>query len=332
MTRVDSENLRNINSLILDDIPDIAADAFIGLTSDPKYLLPKYFYDKAGSEIFSEITRMPWYYLTECESEIFETHGSEIAKAISPGKKLRIIELGSGDGIKTRILIRHLLEKTSGLSFVPVDIDSSSIELLVSYMRAYFPALIIKPVNADYFRLAGEINPEPGTREVVLFLGSNIGNIDKNELGRFFADVLSFIMPGDYLLIGFDLKKSPSVIMKAYDDPDGVTARFNLNLLERLNRETGTDFNEKNFEHHTSYNPISGEEKSFLVSRKDHEVYSKLLGLAFPFKKWEPVFMEMSKKYDITEIETLASEFGFRIEKSFTDRRKYFCDSLWVKI
>lgn len=323
---------RNHTGIIITDIPEIAADALRGLTSDPKHLLPKYFYDKTGSEIFGEIKRMPGYYLTACETEIFETHGGDIAKAVSAEQHLRVIELGSGDGLKSRILLQHLVAKVTGLSFIPVDIDRSSNELLVRYLREYLPALDISPVTGDYFKLAGKINYEHGTKQVVLFLGSNIGNMNKREMDDFFENVLSFISPDDYLLIGFDLKKSPSVIMKAYDDAQGITARFNLNLLKRLNREIGTDFNEVNFEHHTSYDPVSGELKSYLVSKTDHEVFSKMPGMTFSFKKWEPVFMEMSKKYDNHEIESIAAKYGFRIVNNFTDRRKYFADSLWIRL
>ncbi|HLN20705.1 MAG TPA: L-histidine N(alpha)-methyltransferase [Bacteroidales bacterium] len=312
-------------------MPDIAADTLKGLTASPKHLFPKYFYDKRGSEIFGEITRMPGYYLTKAEKEIFDVYGKVIASKINSHMPLKLIELGSGDGLKTKILIGHLSAMNADLCFMPVDISKNANDEILESVKKEFPGVTIRPVTTDYFRIAGRIEPVRGTKQAILFLGSNIGNIEKREMNQFFGNISDIMMPGDNLLIGFDMKKSPSVIMKAYNDAHGITTRFNLNLLERLNREAGMNFVISMFEHHTSYDPVSGEVRSYIVSTMEHTVFSSVLGTSFQFREWEPVFMEMSKKFDFDEIYSLASSYGFSIIENFSDKREYFTDSLWVK-
>jgi uncharacterized SAM-dependent methyltransferase len=176
------------------------------------------------------------------------------------------------------------------------------------------------------------MNPDEAGGKVILFLGSNIGNLNDIEIYAFLEKIFAFTRKGDKLLIGFDLKKSPDVIMKAYHDPHGLTRDFNLNHLVRLNRELQADFNLQKFEHHTEYSPVTGMLKSFLLSTEEQEVYLRALEERFGFEKWEPVFMELSRKFDIRSIEELASAHGFRVERHFTDQRNYFVDSLWTRI
>ena len=168
-------------------------------------------------------------------------------------------------------------------------------------------------------------------RKIILFLGSNIGNFTNNEIDLFLNQLAGFTNKGDKVLIGFDLKKSPEVIMKAYNDQHGNTRKFNLNHLARLNKELYADFNLGNFEQHTKYNPVTGEVKSFLVSKTDQTVRIGAIGQSFRFKKWEPVFMELSRKFDLETIENMAQENGFKVEQHFTDKRNYFVDSLWAR-
>lgn len=312
---------------------DIVADTLLGLSSYPKYLLPKYFYDDNGSAIFREISRMPDYYLTRCETEIFSEFSSEIAGTLAEGAAfLNIIEPGSGDGTKTISLLRALNGAGRRFRFIPVDISNEANELLKIIITSELPEVEVTPHYGDYLSMFKNIYHQPGTRDVILFLGSNIGNLSDTEINRFLEKISGFTRSGDKVLIGFDLKKSPEIIMKAYDDPYGLTAKFNLNHMVRLNRELDADFDITLFEHHAEYNPFSGELRSWLVSVTDQTVHIGALGESFRFGRWEPVFMELSRKFDFGKIELMASAHGFRIDRNYTDRSGWFADSLWTRI
>jgi L-histidine Nalpha-methyltransferase len=314
-------------------LSEIAADTLKGLSSAPKFLLSKYFYDDAGSAIFQDIMKMPEYYLTDCEFEIFSTHKENITKAFTKGQQaFELVELGSGDGLKTKVLLQHLSGKKIDFQYVPVDISEKANNELAESLNSELPGLQIKPRTGDYFVQLKKLNGYAGKQKVILFLGSNIGNFSDRDLGKFLYQLSEFSCRGDKVLIGFDLKKSPGIIINAYSDPHGHTRRFNLNLLKRLNRELNADFNPDFFEHYSEYNPETGEVKSFLVSKIEQKVTMDALNETFHFEKWEPVFMELSRKFDLATIERLAVNHGFRVENHFTDSRGYFVDSLWEKI
>ena len=312
---------------------EIAHDVLKGLTSTPKYLLPKYFYDDNGSRIFTEIMSMPEYYLTRCEKEILTSQKESLTREFIKGnpQQIELIELGSGDGQKTKLLLKHMLLREVPFSYIPVDISSDANKWLVENFAKEMPELKVNARTGDYFEIMHNLNGHPGTRRIVLFLGSNIGNFSDEEKTLFLGQFASFLNKGDKVLMGFDLKKSPEVILKAYNDPHGHTRRFNINLLLRLNRELEADFDPDLFEHHATYDPITGAAKSYLVSTAAQSIYFKKLNLTFHFKQWEPIFMEMSNKFDLASISKLARDFGFEVEDNFFDRKKYFVDSLWIK-
>lgn len=311
---------------------NIAADTALGLSSHPKYLLPKYFYDETGSAIFREIMNMPGYYLTSCEYGILSDHSASITDLFSENASfLNILEPGSGDGSKTLLLLKAMVNVGINFRFVPVDISHDANEMLKEAIIADLPGADVRLRTGDYFHMFNNAEVNPEERNVILFLGSNIGNLSNNELHLFLQNISDYTVRGDKLLIGFDLKKSPAVIMKAYDDPYGLTRKFNLNHLLRLNRELQADFNISMFEHHTDYNPVSGELKSFLVSTVEQNIHIETIGETFSIGKWEPVFMELSRKFDVHAIESLAISHGFRIVKNFTDSRNWFVDSLWAR-
>lgn len=313
-------------------LSELAADTLKGLSASPKFLLSKYFYDDVGSSIFQDIMQMPEYYLTDCEFEIFTTFKRQITAAFSDGVQgFDLIELGSGDGLKTKILLQFLVENSVSFHYIPVDISHKANMELVNSLRKELPLLNVSAKTGDYFREVKKINGHSGLRKVILSLGSNIGNFSDEETDRFFSELSLLCHPGDNLLIGFDLKKSPDIIMKAYSDPHGHTRRFNLNHLIRLNRELNADFIPGNFEQHTDYNPVTGEVKSFLVSKADQPVFVGDLDEYFHFRKWEPVFMELSRKFDEDSIGKLAADHGFKVAANFTDKRNYFVDSLWKR-
>lgn len=311
----------------------ILSDTLRGLRSEPKYLLSKYFYDDRGTAIFRDIMNMPEYYLTDCEAEIFSHQKQEIIEAFTCGKdNFNVIELGSGDGFKTRIVLRQLLQNKAHFTYMPVDISEKANHILCNELQQELSDIRIEPVTADYMQHIRQINGYGNGRKVVLFLGSNIGNFHHKELKVFLSDLSSFTSAGDYLLIGFDLKKSPAVIMDAYNDPHGHTKRFNLNLLDRLNWELDAEFDLRLFEHHAQYNPLTGEVKSYLVSQKEHKVRLGVPDAIISFNKWEAVFTELSQKFDMETISRLAKDNGFRVKENFTDSRNYFVDSLWERI
>lgn len=313
-------------------LSELATDTLKGLSSNPKYLLSKYFYDDAGSAIFQNIMHMPEYYLTNCEHEIFSEQKDELLHAFSNnGGPFNLVELGSGDGLKTKILLNHFFGKKINFHYLPVDISQKANGDLAETLKAEIPGLRVKPKTGDYFFELQKLNSDDRTPKVILFLGSNIGNFTDEEITLFLSQLSDYSNPGDKVLIGFDVKKSPEIILKAYNDPHGHSRRFIFNHLHRLNRDLGAGFEPENFVHHCTYNPASGALKSYLVSKTDHKVQVKALEQIFHFGKWESVFMELSRKFDLTNIEKLALNHGFKVVKNFTDSRNYFVDSLWEK-
>ena len=313
-------------------LSELATDTLRGLSANSKFLLSKYFYDDIGSSIFQDIMNMPEYYLTDCEHEIFTTHTKEITDAfIKDALHFELVELGSGDGLKTKILLKSMVSQGSGIKYIPIDISLKANNELVESLTREIPSLKVNAQTGDFFRLMKQLNGHSGLRKIILFLGSNIGNFPDVELNLFLSQLSGFAHKGDKVMIGFDLKKSPDIIMKAYEDPHGHTRRFNLNHLTRLNRELGADFDISNFEHHTDYNPQTGAVKSFLVSTQNQTVHIESLAGNFHFNQWETIYMELSRKFDLKTIETLAINHGFRVEQHFSDSRNYFADSLWVK-
>ncbi len=312
------------------ELTGIASDTIQGLSSSPKYLLPKYFYDDRGSRIFQDIMKMPEYYLTDCELEIFSTHKKQIADAMKEGiSKFELIELGAGDGLKTKVLLQHLTHTSSQFNYIPIDISKKINDELVRDLRNEMPDLHVEAKTGDYFDVMYELNRANGTRKIILFLGANIGNFLPDEVKAFLQQLHSVMHPGDKVLIGFDLKKSPEIIKKAYDDPHGHSRRFCLNHLHRINRELGADFNTSHFEHHTVYSPYSGMMKSYLVSNCEQTVNIASLEERFAFKPWEPIFMELSQKFDTESIQRHAIDSGFELEQNFIDSKGWFVDSLW---
>lgn len=307
-----------------------AEDVLEGFSSDPKFISSKYFYDDEGSRLFQEIMKLPEYYLTRSESEIISRQTDEIFKAFEAGEtEFDLIELGAGDGLKTAILVDYFLKKKAVFQYVPIDISAEALNCLTDKFSAEFPELDIKPEQGDYFKTIKTFSEKSDKKKIILFLGSNIGNFSESQAMQFFKDLRNVMNERDYLFIGFDLHKNPKTILNAYDDSQGVTAKFNLNLLKRINRQLDADFNIEEFSHYASYHPLERAARSFLISQKDQTVTIKSLGKTFEFKKWEPIYMEVSQKYSEKIINNLASESGFEVVKHFFDENKFYLDSLW---
>ncbi|MBP1839247.1 L-histidine N(alpha)-methyltransferase [Formosa algae] len=307
-------------------IPEIVQ----GLQAEQKHISSKFFYDDAGSRIFQEIMQMQDYYLTDSEFEILSLQAEKIYRALEFSEPFNIIELGAGDGFKTFKLLEYLVSKNIPFNYVPIDISQEAISMLCAKLKERLPELQIKPQVGDYFEILKEMSTET-IPNLLLFLGSNIGNYlraDALNLLRLFNDNMN---TGDKLLIGFDLKKNPLTIQKAYFDSLGVTKRFNLNLLQRMNREFDADFKLDDFDFYCHYNPTDGQVKSYLVSLKAQTVHFNAIGEAVVFKQNELIWTELSKKYSVSDIETLAELTGFKTNEHFLDCKHYFTDSLWEK-
>ncbi|RZN84260.1 MAG: hypothetical protein EVB11_02320 [Winogradskyella sp.] len=307
-----------------------AKDVLAGLTAEKKHLSSKYFYDDNGSRIFQEIMKMPEYYLTDAEFEILSMQSKQIIEALKFSKPFNIIELGAGDGFKTFKLLEYLVDKKIDFKYMPIDISQEAMDALTERLKERLPGINIEPQVGDYFEIL-KVNRESVHPSLLLFLGSNIGNYKKGkavELLKLFNDNMK---DGDKLLIGMDLKKNPVTIHSAYYDKHGITKRFNLNLLLRINRELNADFKVDDFDFYCHYNPDNGEVKSYIVSLREQKVNIKKLNRIIDFDYHELIWTELSKKYSLQEIKLLAEEAKFKLNHNFLDCKHFFTDSLWEK-
>ena len=307
-----------------------AEDVRKGLSSNPKRLSSKYFYDDEGSRLFVEIMKLPEYYLTRSETEIFTEQTAEICSAFgSPDEEFDLVELGAGDGTKTAILIQHLLNNGYKFRFNPIDISREALNFLEANFAERFPDLEFRAAEGDYFEEIAELNQNDERKKVLMFLGSNVGNFRGRSAVRFYKGLREVMSQDDLVFSGFDLHKNPKTIINAYDDANGITARFNLNLLKRINRELDADFNVDEFLHYASYHPLEKAARSFLISQTDQNVTIGKLNETYEFKAWEPIYMEISQKFDPESINSIAEESGFRVVRNFYDSNRFYLDSLW---
>lgn len=310
---------------------DFAQDIFNGLTAKPKYLSSKYFYDTEGSRLFQQIMHLNEYYLTDCEFEILTIYKDKLLKIFQEDiYAFDLIELGAGDGLKTKILLRHFVEQKQPFIYQPIDISGSVLEILTEDLKSKFnDRLQIKPQVGEYFEALEKLEQHINHRKIVLFLGSNIGNFNYETALSFLQHIRQFLQKDDLLLIGFDLQKNPHTILNAYNDSQGITKAFNLNLLHRINRELKADFDTNAFLHYPVYDIEQSCAKSYLVSTKVQTVHIKELNLKVDFEAWEAIYMEVSNKYSFQLIAQMAQATGFEVVENFTDEKQYFADSLW---
>lgn len=306
-------------------------DVYLGLTSHPKYLLSKYIYDKKGDKLFQEIMELPEYYLTNCEYSILKDHAAEIADAFNSKKGFDLIELGAGDGKKTKVLLRHLLKAEADFTYQPIDISENVLEELEGSLKKEFPRLDVKIQQGTYFKTLERLADYNTRKKVIMLLGSNIGNLLHKDAIDFLRNIREAMSEDDMLFMGFDQKKHPQIILDAYNDPTGVTAAFNKNHLTRINRELEANFKPDSFLHWETYDPESGTAKSFLVSKEEQTVNIKGLNLDVHFDKWETIHTEISQKYDDPVVNWLATEAGLKVISSFTDEKGYYKDYVFVR-
>jgi L-histidine N-alpha-methyltransferase len=298
------------------------------LGSTPKSLRSKYFYDDAGDQLFQQIMNCEEYYPTKCESEILKNRAEEIAKTLTNGfESFDLVELGAGDATKTTFLLQALVEGEVNFTYMPVDISSNIIDYLQENLPNTIPGLKIEGLNGEYFDMVEEANRKSSQHKAVLFLGGNLGNMPPEQALEFCIKLRMSLQKGDLVLIGFDLRKNPSVIHSAYSDSAGLTRAFNLNLLKRINKALSGNFEVDQFEHYASYDPSSGACKSFLISLKDQEVC--ISGNNFHFQQDEYIYMEISQKYSTEEVDAMAASAGFKPLKHFYDSKVWFLDTVW---
>ncbi len=312
------------------DLAAFADDINLGLSQSPKKLSSRWFYDARGSKLFQQIMDLPEYYLTRCEFDLLCEHKQEIVRHFGKEDSFHLIDLGAGDAMKTKILIRELLLKEHEFEYVPVDISGDAMQELTEDLQDELPGVQVQAVVGEYFESLKWLQENKAARKVVLFLGSNIGNFESEESINFLKTIRSYLNTGDKLLLGADLCKNPEAILDAYNDASGVTAEFNLNLLNRINRELGGNFDVSAFQHYALYDPQEGVMKSYLVSRKDQEVYIEATGQSYTFKAWEAIHTENSHKYTLQQIKELGEVCGFRTETVFLEKNQYFADVLFT--
>ena len=312
-----------------DERREFALDVLQGLSERPKRLSSRWFYDDEGSKLFARIMDVPQYYLTDCEREILETHAEAISSSFGD-QKFNLVDLGAGDGRKTMILLRSLVKRGIDVCYVPIDISEGAIEDVVTRVSEELPTVEIAGIVSEYTDGLRWLHARAERRpNLVLFLGSNLGNFNTSQARGFLRRLWTALADGDRVLIGFDLKKDIDLLLSAYNDPQGVTSAFNLNLLSRVNRELGGNFDISQFRHFGTYNVFSGAMESYLVSRTAQTVWIDAIGQHFEFDAWEPIHSEFSYKYLRSDIDALAGATGFEIEDAFSDRRSWFVDSLW---
>lgn len=307
---------------------DFGRDVQIGLTAERKWLPPRWFYDELGSSLFDAICFLPEYYVMRAEAELLTTHQREIVDAF--GANVRLVELGSGAARKTRILLDPLTARSPALEYVPVDVDAAMLERSGRELLVDYPHLRVTAICSDFTRPSvplAKLARHRG-RTVVLFLGSTIGNLDPEAAVAMLRDLRSSLAPGDALFLGADLRKSRAILEPAYDDPLGITAAFNRNLLVRMNRELDARFDLDSFAHRAFYDETHGRIEMHLVSTNAQRVEIGALGLTVDFAAGESIHSESSYKHDAATLAALAEASGFAIYRTWTDANSWFADVL----
>jgi len=325
----DFKNLRpNNNSSSTDHA--FAQAVSKGLSKERKRLPSWLIFDDRGSEIFQEIVGLENYHPAVCEFEIFHAHKQTIASIVSDAS-LQIIDLGSGDARKSQVLLEHLVKSDLQIHYIPIDISAGAVRNLVASLESKFQntSLAVTGIAAEYFEGLQAVPREQFKRNFVFFLGSTIGNQDLPAAGKFLRELSDSLNEGDYVMIGFDLMKDPKLLYRAYNDPEGVFQKFNLNLLDCINQKLGADFVKDNYVQEGHYNQQSRAVESHIYSTEDQTVQVPALKKEFHFKAWEGMQTEHSYKYTMPEIEALAGNNGFEIVEHLFDSNQFFVDSIW---
>ena len=302
------------------NIPDIAEDARVGLLSSPRSLPPKYFYDERGSRLFEQICTTPEYYPTRTEEKLLTHYSEEIINQVKPEE---IIELGSGNAQKTRLLFNACERTDHTCSYAPFDVCEPMLETVSEQLQSDYHWLDVKPLLGDYHAGLDHLPKTHGTR-LYVFLGGTIGNFYPGEAQDFIKEIRDSMQAGDYLLLGADRVKNNHLLDAAYNDEQGITAEFNLNVLNVLNRELKADFNSENFEHQAEFKSIHNRIEMHLVCIRDHIVNMQQLDEKITFQEGEDILTEVSHKFTFDGLEDLLEECGLNICKHYEPDNQYF--------
>ncbi len=302
-------------------------DVLAGLALPSRAIPSVWFYDAWGSRLFERIMRLPAYYPTRVETGLLERHSDAVVARLLGGPS-SVVDLGAGDGTKTKLVMAAARRRAPTAAYVPVDVSATALEAAAEHLRTTWPGLEVRPVHGDYVEGLAQASRTSGHAPLLaLLLGSNIGNLEWTAAVALLRSLRQALRLGDHLLVGFDLLKSEEVLRGAYDDPDGVTAAFNLNLLSRVNHELGGDFDLSAFEHRATFDAGRPAMESWLVSRRRQVV--TVADQRFEFREGEAIQTEISWKYTDGQIAALAREAGFEEVERFHDGRRWFAEALW---
>ena len=322
--------------MTIEYLPDITdspaategADVIAGLTTTPKSLPPKYFYDDRGSQLFEQITQLPEYYLTRTETKILADYSDTIARLTGP---CELIELGSGSSTKTRYLLSAIARAGYSLHYIPVDVSGGMLEATAQQLLEEYDELTIHGLVGTYGAALQQLPQPQIPARMVVFIGSTLGNLEPNACHQLLDKISGVLHPGDYFLLGVDLEKDPEVLFRAYNDSQGMTAAFNLNMLHHLNWRFQGDFEEANFAHRALYNPDASQIEIYIDSLKSQTVHLKALDLAVPFQPGEELMSEISRKFTIDSLGEELAAVGLNLIRAFTDDRQWFSLLLFQK-
>jgi len=306
------------------DSGPVAASVRSGLSTRPRRLPPWLFYDEAGSVLFERITELPEYYLTRTERGILTAHASEMIALAAEGKELRIVELGAGSADKTRLLLAAAVAAQGRVLYEPVDVSATALDAAQERIEREIPGVTVAPRVMDYVHGLDLDAEGEDERRLVLYIGSSIGNFNPEDAARLLVGVRKALRPGDALLLGVDLVKDIPTLLAAYDDAAGVTAEFNLNVLARLNRELGANFNLRAFRHKAVWDAVHSRMEMYLESLAAQKVHVRALGLDVEFARRERIHTENSYKYAPGQAERMLESAGFAAAGNWSDADGWF--------
>ncbi|NJL47602.1 MAG: L-histidine N(alpha)-methyltransferase [Leptolyngbyaceae cyanobacterium SM2_5_2] len=297
------------------------ADVVMGLTTQPKSLPPKYFYDDLGSDLFEQITALPEYYLTRTETAILQAYAAEIAGLVGP---CELLELGSGSSTKTRYLLNAFRQAGYSLRYIPVDVSGGMLEATAQQLLIEYPSLVVHGVVGTYDAALSHPLPTSPYPRLIAFIGSTLGNLAPVECQTLLAQISATLQPGDYFLLGVDLEKDPTVLELAYNDSQGVTAAFNLNMLSHLNWRFHGNFQLHQFQHRAVYNPAASQVEIYIDSLQAQTVTLQRLNLVVNFAQDEPLLSEISRKFKLSTLSEELKAVNLPVIKVFTDKNAWF--------
>jgi L-histidine Nalpha-methyltransferase len=296
-------------------------DVIQGLTKNPKTLPAKYFYDSRGSQLFEQICELPEYYPTRTEASILRQYAGEIARITGD---CELVELGSGSSTKTRLLLNAYQSRNYSCKYVPVDVSASILKESALQLQVEYPALYVQGLIGTYEQALAQLTPASLPARMIFFLGSSLGNFTPQECDVLLNQIKDVLAPGDYFLLGIDLQKSQQILEAAYNDSQGITAAFNLNMLDHLNWRFQGDFDTNLFTHQAIYNQQENQIEMYLHCQTSHVVNLEKLGLNVTWKTGESILTEISRKFDLDTVEKELDSKGLKTIKSFTDPQKWF--------